>query len=90
MDILRGLTAEGAAIAVVLHDLNLAVASVDRIVLVGDGTVIADGPVERVFRTELLSRAYGAEIAVTVLPDRTPAVLTATGTLLSVVLLLPN
>ncbi|MGA2393245.1 MAG: ABC transporter ATP-binding protein [Candidatus Lustribacter sp.] len=71
LDILRGLTAEGAAIAVVLHDLNLAVASVDRIVLVGDGTVIADGPVERVFRAELLSRAYGAEIAVTGTADGT-------------------
>jgi iron complex transport system ATP-binding protein len=64
LDILRSLTAEGAAIAVVLHDLNLAVASVDRIVLVGDGTVLADGPVADVFRTELLTRAYGAEIAV--------------------------
>jgi iron complex transport system ATP-binding protein len=64
LDILRGLVAEGAAIAVVLHDLNLAVASVDRIVLVGDGTVLADGPVESVFRAELLTRAYGAEIAV--------------------------
>jgi iron complex transport system ATP-binding protein len=71
LDILRGLVAEGAAIAVVLHDLNLAVASVDRIVLVGDGTVIADGPVDGVFRTELLSRAYGAEIAVTVTADGT-------------------
>lgn len=64
LDILRGLVAEGAAIAVVLHDLNLAVASVDRIILVGDGTVIADGPVEAVFRSDLLTRAYGAEITI--------------------------
>jgi iron complex transport system ATP-binding protein len=64
LDILRGLVAEGAAIAVVLHDLNLAVASVDRIVLVGDGTVLADGPADTVFRSDLLTRAYGAEITV--------------------------
>ncbi len=64
LDILRGLVADGAAIAVVLHDLNLAVASVDRIVLVGDGTVLADGPIDAVFRADLLTRAYGAEIAV--------------------------
>jgi iron complex transport system ATP-binding protein len=64
LDILRDLAADGAAIAVVLHDLNLAVACVDRVVLVGDGTVLADGPVEAVFRSELLTRAYGAEIAV--------------------------
>jgi iron complex transport system ATP-binding protein len=64
LDILRSLAGEGAAIAVVLHDLNLAAAAVDRIVLVGDGTVLADGPVDEVFRSDLLTRAYGAEIAV--------------------------
>jgi ABC-type cobalamin/Fe3+-siderophores transport system ATPase subunit len=64
LDILRALVTDGAAIAVVLHDLNLAVASADRIVLVGDGTVLADGPVDEVFRSELLTRAYGADIAV--------------------------
>jgi iron complex transport system ATP-binding protein len=64
LDILRSLAGDGAAIAVVLHDLNLAVASVDRMILVGDGTVLADGPVGDVFRSDLLTRAYGAEIAV--------------------------
>jgi iron complex transport system ATP-binding protein len=64
LDILRSLVADGAAIAVVLHDLNLAAASVDRMILVGDGTVLADGPVEAVFRSDLLTRAYGAEISV--------------------------
>jgi iron complex transport system ATP-binding protein len=64
LDVLRDLAADGAAIAVVLHDLNLAVATVDRVVLIGEGTVLADGPVEQVFRSELLTRAYGAEIAV--------------------------
>lgn len=64
LDILRDLASDGAAIAVVLHDLNLAVACVDRVILVGDGTVLADGPVGDVFQGELLSRAYGAEIAV--------------------------
>jgi ABC-type cobalamin/Fe3+-siderophores transport system ATPase subunit len=64
LDILRSLVDEGAAIAVVLHDLNLAVASVDRLILVGDGTVLADGPVDAVFRSDVLTRAYGAEITV--------------------------
>jgi len=64
LDILRSLAGDGAAIAVVLHDLNLAAASVDRMILVGDGTVLADGPVADVFRSELLTRAYGADIAV--------------------------
>jgi len=64
LDILRSLAGDGAAIGVVLHDLNLAAASVDRMILVGDGTVLADGPVGDVFRSDLLTRAYGAEIAV--------------------------
>jgi iron complex transport system ATP-binding protein len=64
LDLLHALAAEGTSIAVVLHDLNLAVVSADRIVLVGAGTVLADGPVEAVFTSELLTRAYGAEIAV--------------------------
>ena len=64
LDLLRELAADGAAIAVVLHDLNLAVASVDRVILIGDGTVLADGAIDDVFRAELLTRAYGAEIAV--------------------------
>ncbi len=64
LDTLRGLADEGAAVAVVLHDLNLAVASADRVVLVGDGRLLADGAADEVFRGDLLSRAYGAEIAV--------------------------
>ena len=64
LDLLHDLATDGAAIAAVLHDLNLAVACVDRVILVGDGTVLADGSVDVVFRTELLTRAYGAEIAV--------------------------
>ena len=64
LELLRELAAGGAAIAAVLHDLNLAVAFADRVVLVGDGTVLADGSVTSVFRSDLLTRAYGAEIAV--------------------------
>ena len=64
LDTLHALAEDGAAIAVVLHDLNLAGSSADRLVLVGDGTVLADGPVSDVFRSDLLTRAYGAEIAV--------------------------
>jgi ABC-type cobalamin/Fe3+-siderophores transport system ATPase subunit len=64
LDLLHALARDGSAIAVVLHDLNLAVVSADRIVLVGAGTVLADGPVDVVFTSELLTRAYGAEIAV--------------------------
>jgi len=75
VDILRSLVRDGAAIAVVLHDLNLAVAAVDRVILVGDGTVLADGPVDAVFRSELLTRAYGAPIVVRRTTDGTTVAL---------------
>ncbi len=55
LDTLRGLADDGAAVAVVLHDLNLAVASADRVVLVGDGRLLADGTVAEVFRSDLLT-----------------------------------
>jgi iron complex transport system ATP-binding protein len=64
LDLLHGLADDGAAVAVVLHDLNLAAATADRLILVGEGRLLADGPVNDVFREDLLSLAYGAPIGV--------------------------
>ena len=41
------------------HDLNLAAAFADRLVLLQDGAVAADGPPEVVLDPELLTRVYG-------------------------------
>lgn len=59
----RRLVEEGVGVVVVLHDLNLAAAFADRILLMQTGTVIADGPVEQVFTTERLSQVYDTRIA---------------------------
>jgi iron complex transport system ATP-binding protein len=64
LSLLRDVADGGAAVAIVLHDLNLAAAHADRIALVGDGTLMACGAPERVFDAGILSRAYGTPICV--------------------------
>lgn len=63
--LLRRLAKEdGVAVLMASHDLNLAGAFADRIVLLGDGRVVADGPVPDVMRPEILSGVYGAAMEV--------------------------
>ena len=62
--LLRQLANEGVAVAIVVHDLNVAAAHADRIALLGDGKLLAFDVPERVFEEELLTRAYGVPIAV--------------------------
>lgn len=73
----RELAAHGAAVAVVLHDLDSAAVYGDRIVVLDQGRVVADGPAAEVCTAELLSEVYGTPIHVfeldgvtRVLPDR--------------------
>ena len=47
-----------------LHDLNIAAAFADRVLLLSAGRVAAEGPPEAVFRPDLLSAVYGAPVAV--------------------------
>lgn len=54
----RRRAAEGAAVVVVLHDLGLAAAHSDRIVVLRDGRAVADGPPHDVLDAVLLSEVY--------------------------------
>jgi iron complex transport system ATP-binding protein len=54
----RTLTAAGAAVVVVLHDLTLAAAYADRVALLAGGRVRAVGPPARVLTPALLSEVY--------------------------------
>lgn len=54
----------GAGVLCVLHDLNLAAAFADHVVLLGAGRVVAAGPPERVLTAPALTALYGAPIAV--------------------------
>ncbi len=50
--------AAGSAVVVVLHDLGLAAAYADRVAVLEDGRVAADGPPREVLTGDLLSRVY--------------------------------
>lgn len=64
MQLLHDLACEGAAIGVVVHDVNLAAAYADRIALLSGGKLLACGSIEEVMLAELLSAAYDSPIAV--------------------------
>ena len=64
LGLVRALAKKGAAVIVVLHDLNAAAAYCDRIVCLADGTVAAQGTVAEVYTEETLSAVYGWDIQV--------------------------
>ncbi|MFI5644529.1 heme ABC transporter ATP-binding protein [Kitasatospora sp. NPDC051705] len=62
--IARERAAAGDGVVVVLHDLSLAAAHADRVVLLANGATVADGPVAEVLRAPLLSEVYGHPVEV--------------------------
>lgn len=57
MDILKGYNNRGHTVVTITHDMALVANYTDRVVVIGDGEVIADGPPEEVFlREEHLER----------------------------------
>ncbi|GAA3603293.1 ABC transporter ATP-binding protein [Marihabitans asiaticum] len=58
--LLRGLAGDlGAAVVVVLHDLNLAAAYCDDLVLLEQGRMVAQGTVDEVLDPAVVQRVYG-------------------------------
>ncbi|WP_299530046.1 ABC transporter ATP-binding protein [uncultured Streptomyces sp.] len=65
LDLIRDLADDHRiAVGVVLHDLDQAAAVADRVALLQDGRIVADGVPEDVFTPELLSDVYGIRIDV--------------------------
>jgi iron complex transport system ATP-binding protein len=63
MTLLRATVRTGHGVIVVLHDLALAMRFCDRLVLLAEGRVLANGSAADVLTDELLARAYGIEVA---------------------------
>lgn len=69
LGLVRGMARGGAAVVVVLHDLNAAAAYCDRILCLAGGKVAAYGSVRQVYIDHVLSRVYGWPIRVVPSPD---------------------
>jgi iron complex transport system ATP-binding protein len=64
MGVARRRATAGGAVLVVAHDLALAAAWADRVVMLERGRVVADGPPREVLTAELLSRVYRTPVEV--------------------------
>lgn len=68
----------GTAVLAVLHDLNLASAYCDRLLMMDGGIIVADGAPAEVMREDILSKVYGCALIPNAVPeDKTPFVLPA-------------
>ena len=66
LELVADLAAGGSGVLLIVHDLTLAAAYCDRVVLLDRGEVVADGPPSEVVTSEHVQRVYGS--GVTVLP----------------------
>ena len=62
LSLARARAARGAGVLVVLHDINLAAQYADRISLLGEGRLIAQGGVAEVLTAEHLRNAFGSSL----------------------------
>ena len=65
LGIVRGLATQGGkAVLAIVHDLNLAAAACDRLVVLHRGRVVAEGPAEEIVTPELLRSVWGVDAEV--------------------------
>lgn len=77
LDVVREITAEnGHCCLVALHDLNLAMRHCDRIAVMRDGALIADGPPTEAMTSEVLRQAYAVEGRIELCSQGSPHVIT--------------
>lgn len=74
LTVVRELVAAGASALVVSHDLGVAARFCDRLVLLGDGRILASGPPREVLTPDLLRAAFGIEVEFAVATDGVPVV----------------
>lgn len=67
--LLRGLADDGIAVLLVVHDLALAAAVADDVVVVSEGRTLASGSPEEVLTSERLAEVWGVEASLEVFED---------------------
>jgi iron complex transport system ATP-binding protein len=65
----RDWAADGTGVLVVLHDLNLAAAYADRLLVLWRGRAVASGAPRDVLRPELIATVFGIEVVIADHPD---------------------
>lgn len=65
MDLLRDKADDGLGVLVVLHDIALAARYADRLIMMKDGRILADGPVDEVLSEDALADLFGVRATVT-------------------------
>lgn len=69
MSILKQRTAQGNAVLMVLHDLNLAASFADKIILMADGEICASGTPDEVLRESVLAAVFGLHFYPVIHPE---------------------
>jgi iron complex transport system ATP-binding protein len=69
LDILRRHADDGGAVVAVLHDLGLAARRADRIVVLDQGRIVADGAPREVLTKALLAKTFGVNAQIVTLVD---------------------
>ena len=65
VDLMRAFAAEpGQGVVMTLHDLGVALRLADRVLVLRDGALIADGPPLEALTPAVLERAYGVRTAI--------------------------
>ena len=59
MELLRGAAHAGGAVLAVVHDLALAARFADRVLVIADGRLIADGPPAEALTQERIAAVFG-------------------------------
>jgi iron complex transport system ATP-binding protein len=59
---MRALARTGIGIILVTHELSDIVPEIERVVLMAEGRIVADGPKEKVLQAERLSKLFGIEV----------------------------
>jgi len=66
--LMRSLAGEGSTVIGVFHDLNMAALYCDRLIMIRDGQLVADGTPGEVLTPEKIRAVYGADVVVSCHP----------------------
>ena len=62
--------AQGAGVVAILHDLNLAATFADRLLVMSQARIVANGPPREILTRELVKSAFGVDLPVSQTPAR--------------------